>query len=604
MHRALERARARRGDPRAAERAGRAPSAPPRPGVALARALGNRDYGRLVQPKLAVGPVDDPLEREADRVADAVLGARPGAGTAGDAAAPPIRRRASPDAAASRAPFPVPAGFQSRLAGLGGGEPLSPGVRSFFEPRLGTELGGVRVHAGPAASAAAESIRARAFTLGSDVVFGAGEYAPGTRAGTRLLAHELAHVAQQGRAGGEPVVRRYEGPEHQDLGDRHLNELLAFLETDEGRAWAAGIGEDRDRLVAQIRADPLRGGGTIRLEPFTDRATGETSRAALTPGQVIALMGDFYGSVEELAGADPREIRQLLEVLERERAGTADHVTANAAYERITGGRYLRLAERNAVHFASRNRAQWRRLHAEALDQARAAGPNDALFERALLRDAAAGHFLTDAYASGHLLDYDRVLAAIELHLRAHPIQTANPEMQAYVGVVAISGRLKQLVLKNLHDRLNREGFEVTNARGMRWRTHGDDHLVEATETQRVAALAVFRSRQQLRAARAGEPADPAEVEALMPDDDSVRRATERAIDYIPGAAAEVEPLIYRSRALAPTQFGLIGGSIVQSNLSTIGDPARERRVWEMMEQAEQIGSGPVVAPSFTLGRW
>jgi hypothetical protein len=409
---------------------------------------------------------------------------------------------------------------------------------------------------------------------------------------------------QQGAAGAQPVVRRYEGPEHQDLGDRHLDALLAFLQTDEGAKWAAGVGEDRDALVAQIRADPLRGGGTIRLEPYVDPATGESSRAALTPGQVIALMGDFYGSVDELAGAPPAEIRQILEVLERERAHTIDHTGANAAYERITGGRYLRLAERNAVHFATRNRAQWRRLHDEALEQARAAGGNDALFERALLRDAAAGHFLTDAFASGHLLDYDRLMAAITLHLRAHPIQAVNPQMQGYVGVVALSGRMPQLILKNLHDRLNREGFEVGNAAGMRWRTHGDDHLAQAPETQRVAALAVFRSRQQLHDARAGRPADPAQVEALLPDHDSVRRATAQAIDNIPAAAAAVEALIYRNRALAPTQFGRIGGSIVESNLSTIGDPARERQISEMLEQAERTRSGSVVAPSFTLGRF
>ncbi|HEX8696570.1 MAG TPA: DUF4157 domain-containing protein [Longimicrobium sp.] len=222
MQQALEPVRGRPAVAKAPDRTGRAPSAPPRPGVALARALGNRDYGRLVQPKLVVGPVDDPLEREADRVADAVLSARSLAGGAGDAAPPPppIQRRAAPGAGGSaRAPFPVPAGFESRLAGLGGGEPLPPGVRSFFEPRLGAELGGVRVHSGPAASAAARSIRARAFTVGSDVVFGAGEYAPGTRAGTRLLAHELAHVAQQQLlpayagpgaarlAGAPPVVR-------------------------------------------------------------------------------------------------------------------------------------------------------------------------------------------------------------------------------------------------------------------------------------------------------------------------------------------------------------------------------------------------------------
>ena len=73
---------------------------------------------------------------------------------------------------------------------------------------------------------------------------------------------------------------------------------------------------------------------------------------------------------------------------------------------------------------------------------------------------------------------------------------------------------MPQLVLKNLHDRMNREGFEVRNARGMRWRTFGDDHLALAKETQRVAALAVFQSRQQIYAARGGTSPDADEIEA------------------------------------------------------------------------------------------
>ncbi|HEU4561281.1 MAG TPA: DUF4157 domain-containing protein [Longimicrobium sp.] len=77
--------------------------------------------------------------------------------------------------------------------------PASPG------PRM--ELEGVRVHTGPRAWAAADAVGARAFTVGSHIVFGRGEYAPGTRTGMRLLAHELAHVGQQG-AGGSGVLQR------------------------------------------------------------------------------------------------------------------------------------------------------------------------------------------------------------------------------------------------------------------------------------------------------------------------------------------------------------------------------------------------------------
>lgn len=67
-----------------------------------------------------------------------------------------------------------------------------------FGPKLGHHLDGVRVHTGAAADAAAQAVGARAFTLGRDLVFAAGEYAPGSGEGRRLLAHELVHWVQQG----------------------------------------------------------------------------------------------------------------------------------------------------------------------------------------------------------------------------------------------------------------------------------------------------------------------------------------------------------------------------------------------------------------------
>jgi Domain of unknown function (DUF4157) len=72
-----------------------------------------------------------------------------------------------------------------------------------MEPRFGRDLSEVRIHAGAEAAKAASGMHARAYTAGRDVVFGADEYAPGMPAGRRLLAHELAHFAQQ--AGGAPA---------------------------------------------------------------------------------------------------------------------------------------------------------------------------------------------------------------------------------------------------------------------------------------------------------------------------------------------------------------------------------------------------------------
>jgi hypothetical protein len=77
------------------------------------------------------------------------------------------------------------------------GQPLDSRARATLEPRFGHDFSRVRVHADARAAESTRSIAALAFTAGRDVVFGAGQYAPGTAAGQRLLAHELTHVVQQ-----------------------------------------------------------------------------------------------------------------------------------------------------------------------------------------------------------------------------------------------------------------------------------------------------------------------------------------------------------------------------------------------------------------------
>lgn len=80
----------------------------------------------------------------------------------------------------------------------GGGRPLPDSTRAFFEPRFGADLGRVRLHTDARAAETARSINAKAFTVGRDIAFGAGQYAPHSREGQHLLAHELTHVMQQG----------------------------------------------------------------------------------------------------------------------------------------------------------------------------------------------------------------------------------------------------------------------------------------------------------------------------------------------------------------------------------------------------------------------
>ena len=89
-----------------------------------------------------------------------------------------------------------------------GGHPLDDRTREFFEPRLGYDLSNVRVHTDPAAARSATAVDARAYTLGTDIVFGSAEYAPHSEAGRHLIAHELAHVAQQSQGRGGRTIHR------------------------------------------------------------------------------------------------------------------------------------------------------------------------------------------------------------------------------------------------------------------------------------------------------------------------------------------------------------------------------------------------------------
>ena len=89
-------------------------------------------------------------------------------------------------------------GLEAQIRSLeGGGQPLRQSVRNFFEPRFGYDFSRVRVHTDGHAAEKAQTLNARAFTVGRDIVFGTGHYAPGTAEGKQLLAHELAHVVQQ-----------------------------------------------------------------------------------------------------------------------------------------------------------------------------------------------------------------------------------------------------------------------------------------------------------------------------------------------------------------------------------------------------------------------
>lgn len=173
------------------------------------RRVGNQTVQRLAAEdrlpgELAEDRTDRASEREADRVADRVLR---GATDAAERAAEP-----HPDGSERTGRSRGGAGASSRrhVADLDRGDPLPPDSRSLFERRFGRDFGDVRIHEGPRADDAARRVDARAFTVGSHVVFRSGAFRPSTRSGKRLLAHELTHVVQQ-RSGAPTIQRQTDG---------------------------------------------------------------------------------------------------------------------------------------------------------------------------------------------------------------------------------------------------------------------------------------------------------------------------------------------------------------------------------------------------------
>jgi hypothetical protein len=162
----------------------------------------------FVQTKLEVGAINDPLEREADRLAGQAMRA------SGPGNSPSTPTAGSHHATGGGLRTTAPERVENTLSSEG--RVLDRSVRKFFESRLQWDLSHVRIHDDPLAGDLAQSIGAKAYTAGSHIVFGLGQYSPGGVAGRHLIAHELVHVIQQtaapesgsARDAGRPSVGR------------------------------------------------------------------------------------------------------------------------------------------------------------------------------------------------------------------------------------------------------------------------------------------------------------------------------------------------------------------------------------------------------------
>jgi hypothetical protein len=257
-----------------------------------------------MQPKLILRPRVDFFEREADRVAGAVLGMdSPPVCATPLGVAPALQRKCKeceeeeeeelqrkPANGAAGAPASDLPGLASQIQEARGlGQPLPPAMRDYFEPRFGQDFSRVRIHSSLRAANLAGRVRAQAFTVGQDIFFGLGFFRPDTFEGRKLIAHELTHTIQQ-RNGGlaratlqrkddatiteAEVKKLLKEEEAQEAGEMSTEELAAI---------SSGVDEGGPAKDAEVEAAAVQPEGpTEEIEiPEFDAGTGEACPSLL-----------------------------------------------------------------------------------------------------------------------------------------------------------------------------------------------------------------------------------------------------------------------------------------------------------------------------------
>ncbi|MGH7807801.1 MAG: eCIS core domain-containing protein [Thermodesulfobacteriota bacterium] len=239
----------------------------------------------IIQTKLKFNEPGDKYEQEADRMADEIMRMpdsevcdisqghmdiqRKCAGcTSGEELCPEceqekngfVQRNVRDDSEANDTNV-----YDEFVVNPGPGQPLDSTSRAFFEPRFGHDFSRVRVHTHTRAAESARSVNALAYTMGRNIVFGAGQYTPETKHGKQLVAHELTHVIQQRKSCLNPVLQR------QAVAVPNFRDCTPAI---------TGIADANERLeAARLRAREFIGAARRRLAAAP--APGTTYAAAL-----------------------------------------------------------------------------------------------------------------------------------------------------------------------------------------------------------------------------------------------------------------------------------------------------------------------------------
>ncbi|HIH86659.1 MAG TPA: DUF4157 domain-containing protein, partial [Methanosarcinales archaeon] len=371
-----------------------------------------------------------------------------------------------------------------------GGQPLAESERAYFEPRFGADFSQVKVHTGEQAAESSRAVNAKAYTIGNDIVFQEGQYAPGTGVGQRLMAHELTHVVQQTRGlsgeaisfdpmrgdprfshrantvqlphiesqiqhNGNATIRRWSGYEHKAFGN--LAGRMAAAYRDKFKI-DLGFVTSKQHGKSGTLEHGLSAGATKRPEDKkTLKSRGLTDEEGKlkvsdevlgvpygTKGKSISL-----GTGTEISGDQRKSAASLVNT------ENADH---------LSGCGMIELASSNINHFFPLAAKEWGKHHQKAKATAlaaRAAYKNnkkmgDKLTRMALQLEAFGLHFLQDSYAAGH--QYPRALNMISKEDK---------------GIFAASGIYGLIEAKSYHDKLNKISDGIDLEVGGKF--HGDD---------------------------------------------------------------------------------------------------------------------------------
>ncbi len=246
----------------------------------------------VIQAKLAVTQPDDPYEQEADRIADQVM-----AGTA----QPVVNDAPQTQHSGGQS---VPASVEQAL--VNPGRPLESGLRQEMEQRFGHDFSQVRVNTSQPAAQSAKEVNARAYTVGHNIIFGVGRFAPQTQAGRHLIAHELVHVVQQ-RQSGLRLARSPDDKESAKIGSEiEPLELKEWKKVLEAKGYEVYTRKQFDKVdwLAKAFPDKRARPDMVAINPkerkilVGDITAGPWSQAALKPGDVKKLPHDIGAETE------------------------------------------------------------------------------------------------------------------------------------------------------------------------------------------------------------------------------------------------------------------------------------------------------------------